>query len=197
VVEAQVPVAAEMSPDLVSLAAGGNDILRRRFDLDVLAEVYDGAIARLVSTGATVVIFTPADPAALPGRRPLLARIEALLTLVHEVAAARGALLVDLWSDEELRDRRMWSVDRLHLSTVGHHRVAAHVLDVLGISPDPGWRTALPPALPDGWIAARRDDLQWARQHLAPWLGRRIRGRSSGDTVAAKRPALDVFAPGA
>jgi len=30
----------------------------------------------------------------------------------------------------------------------------------------------------------------WARTHLAPWVQRRLRGTSSGDTVTAKRPDL-------
>jgi chromosome segregation ATPase len=36
----------------------------------------------------------------------------------------------------------------------------------------------------------RRADLKWARQHLVPWLGRRLRGESSGDGRAPKRPDL-------
>jgi len=30
----------------------------------------------------------------------------------------------------------------------------------------------------------------WVRRHLAPWVGRRMRGRSSGDGRAPKRPEL-------
>ena len=37
------------------------------------------------------------------------------------------------------------------------------------------------------WTAA---NAAWARQHLAPWVQRRLRGESSGDAVIAKRPAL-------
>src|ERR1700757_1646498 len=38
VAEEQVPQAIAMSPDLVSVAAGGNDLLRLRADPDVLAQ---------------------------------------------------------------------------------------------------------------------------------------------------------------
>ena len=37
---------------------------------------------------------------------------------------------------------------------------------------------------------ARREHLQWAREHAAPWVQRRVTGRSSGDAVSAKRPTL-------
>jgi hypothetical protein len=40
-------------------------------------------------------------------------------------------------------------------------------------------------------------DLVWARRHLAPWVGRRLRGASSGDGMACKRPGLaPVVHPG-
>lgn len=35
-----------------------------------------------------------------------------------------------------------------------------------------------------------RDNIQWAREYLVPWIGRRLRGESSGDHVEAKRPDL-------
>ena len=33
-----------------------------------------------------------------------------------------------------------------------------------------------------------RQDLGWAREHLAPWIKRRLTGTSSGDTLQAKYP---------
>jgi hypothetical protein len=33
-------------------------------------------------------------------------------------------------------------------------------------------------------------DARWARVHAAPWLSRRIRGRSSGDGIPPKRPQM-------
>jgi hypothetical protein len=38
------------------------------------------------------------------------------------------------------------------------------------------------------WREARGEDLGWAREHLVPWVLRRLRHQSSGDHVAAKRP---------
>jgi hypothetical protein len=70
------------------------------------------------------------------------------------------------------------------------------VLNVLGVDDAsvlggaPGWwRQPLPPAPP----TRRRDDLaadaQWVREHLLPWVGRRLRGTSSGDGRDAKDAA--------
>ena len=35
----------------------------------------------------------------------------------------------------------------------------------------------------------------WTRDHLGPWLHRRLTGRSSGDGVSPKRPALAPIEP--
>ena len=54
VVAEQVPRAIEMTPDLVSIAAGGNDMLRPRADPDALAEVFDEAVAALLGNSIKV-----------------------------------------------------------------------------------------------------------------------------------------------
>src|SRR6201986_590984 len=62
----QVPAAAAMSPGLVSIAGGGNDVLRPGADPDVLAELFDSAIARLLANGSQVLMFTGFDPVGFP-----------------------------------------------------------------------------------------------------------------------------------
>jgi hypothetical protein len=84
----------------------------------------------------------------------------------------------------------LWSTDRLHLSAAGHRRVAGQVLTALGVGCEEDWLLVPERPLPKPWLAARADDLRWAGRHLAPWIKRRLTGRSSGDTVTAKRPLL-------
>ena len=43
------------------------------------------------------------------------------------------------------------------------------------------------------WREARFEDLHWAREHLAPWVLRRLRHQSSGDGISAKRPSATPF----
>ena len=191
IVDGQVPDALRMHPDLVSFAGGGNDVLRRRFDPSAMLARFDDVIRMLRASGADVVVFRWADLSGrLPGQRIIVPRMQILNRAVGEVADRYGAHLVDLWHDPEFANPRLWGIDRLHLSTAGHHRVAAHVLSALGIEPDPAWLVA--PATPErvGWLRARANDARWAGQHLAPWVKRRLTGRSSGDAVTAKRPTL-------
>lgn len=191
VVAEQVPPAVAMRPDLVSFAAGGNDVLRRSFDGPGMVARFDETVGRLRAIGADVIVFRFADlTVRLPGQRVIAPRVALLNRAVGETASRHGARLVDLSADDEFANPVLWSVDRLHLSTAGHQRVAAHVLAALDVEPDPEWwhPPARPAPLP--WLAARAADLTWAGRHLAPWLKRRITGHSSGDRVTAKRPLL-------
>jgi len=194
IVAEQVPLAMTMRPALVSFAAGGNDVLRRSFDPDALVRRFDDTIAALRGTGADVLLFRFADVTTqLPGKRLILPRVRLLNQAVGEVAARHGARLVDLWRDAEFHNPLLWSDDRLHLSSYGHRRVAAHVLAVLGLEADPAWRESPARPLPRSWPAARAADARWARQHLAPWVKRRMTGKSSGDALTPKRPTLAPF----
>jgi lysophospholipase L1-like esterase len=190
VVSEQVPAAVAMRPDLVSFAAGGNDVLRRNFDPDVLIEKFDKTVSEVRGIGADMVLFRFAG-LRLPAQRLVSARVAALNQAVGETAERHGAKLVDLPSDDAFRNPHLWSIDRLHLSAAGHQRVAAHVLTVLGLAPDPDWLAAPPEHVRAPWLAARGADLAWAGRYLAPWVKRRLTGRSSGDSVTAKRPTLE------
>jgi lysophospholipase L1-like esterase len=186
----QVPRAVEMAPDLVSIAAGGNDILRPGADPDALAETFDGAVTRLRAAGSEVVVFTGFDTQQFPVLRLLRSKIAVYNAHLRAIAQRRQCYLADLWSMGALHDRRAWSADRLHLSAGGHRRVALLVSEVLGVPASENWPDRWPPPVTAGWLSMRRDDVQWMRRHAVPWVGRRLRGVSSGDGLQPKRPGL-------
>ncbi len=146
VADEQVPRAVELRPDLVSLAAGGNDILRPGSDPDVLAQTFDEAVAQLRGAGCQVLLFTGFDPSAFPVIRMLRGKVAAYNMHLRAIAGARDCVLVDLWTMQVLLDRRMWSADRLHLNTEGHRRVALFVAETAGVPvPVPAdWRAPVP-----------------------------------------------------
>jgi lysophospholipase L1-like esterase len=209
IVADQVPAAAAMSPGLVSIAGGGNDILRPGADPDVLAELFDSAIARLRATGSQVLMFTGFDPVGFPVLKLLRGRIGTYNMHLRAIADTHDCYLVDLWSMRFLRSPGAWSQDRLHLTGQSHQRVALRACEVLGVPVTDDWRAPLatdPPQAPvlastgdavsmATWMAARREDALWAKEYLAPWINRRLHGTSSGDSLSAKRPALEAVAP--
>lgn len=203
VVAEQVPMVEAFAPTITTFHAGPNDVLRRGTDLPDLYRRYDEAVARVSASSDRVLLFTSIGRAGGTGRvaQALADRFEAFNSNVREVAARHGADVVDVGRVPALTDRRLWHEDRLHLNAEGHTRVAAAVLEVLGIDdPDllrgePGWwRAPLPPAP----ASRRRDDFAadaaWVRTHLLPWVARRLRGTSSGDGREPKDAAPHVVA---
>lgn len=197
VLDEQLPAALAMEPDLVSLSAGGNDLIRPSADVAAIAARTDAATARLRAAGADVLLVTGFDPAVAPLLRMTRGRVADHNQRLWATAVRHGARVVDLWSFAPLQDARVWGEDRLHLATEGHERVArlalATLLDELPDGVDPGplpaWAQPLPPEpAGHGAAAAARADARWARHHLAPWVGRRLTGRSSGDGRSPKRP---------
>jgi lysophospholipase L1-like esterase len=192
VVKEQVKPGLALKPDLISFAAGGNDVLRRQCDPPALMKRYDKLIKRLRATRADVVVFRFANLLKrLPGNKMIGPRVHYVNDHVGETAQRYGARLVDLWADDEFDNPAMWSVDRLHLSTAGHLRTAAHVLTALDVEPDPLWWKVPPWPAAKSWPRARADDVVWAGRHLLPWIQRRLTGKSSGDGRTAKRPGFD------
>lgn len=183
----QVDAALELNPDLISVSAGGNDIIRPGTDPDDIAERFEDMIARLSSKGATVVMFNGPDI----GMTPVLRRMRGKVAIYNEnlraVAYRHDAIVADMWALRELSDPRMWAPDRLHFSAVGHHTISRMVLDALNVENDlePFKPEPLPPT---SWRQARVEDVGWAREHLVPWVLRRIRHESSGDDISPKRP---------
>lgn len=190
VIDEQVPEAIRLGPDLVSIAAGGNDLLRPRADPDALAASFGRAVASLRSAGSTVMLFTGFDPGGFPLIRMIRGKVAAYNAQLRLVAQRHDCLHVDLWSMRVLADSRMWCADRLHLSPDGHRRVALRACEVAGVPVAEDWRAPLPAAAAPDWLTARQHDLTWARTYAAPWLSRRFRRVSSGDGRAAKRPDL-------
>jgi lysophospholipase L1-like esterase len=187
ILDEQVDAALELRPDLISISAGGNDIIRPGTDPDDVAARLDGGIARLRQNGATVVMFNGPDI----GGTPVLGRIRGKVAIynenLHTVAKRHDAIVADMWALRELADPRMWAPDRLHFSPVGHQTIAGMVLDALNVPHDLAPFEAEP--LPkQSWRQARIEDIGWAREHFAPWILRRIRHESSGDGRVPKRP---------
>ena len=188
ILDEQLAPALELKPDLLTIQGGGNDLLHVRVDIDALVASIDEAVAKANAIGSRVVLFTHGTPAAGPFRT-LRGRVAIFNELLREVVDTRDAVLVDNWRLREAQDPRYWDVDRIHLSPFGHRLAALHVLDSLGIRHDDD-----PLVLPEATDLTTRErllaEVDWARTFAGPWIYRRLRGRSLGDGITAKRPVL-------
>jgi len=183
----QVDAALELKPDLISVSAGGNDLIRPGTDPDDVSGRFESMVERLRRDGATVLMFNGPDI----GMTPVLNRVRGKIAIYNEnlrsIAQRHDAIVADMWSLRELADPRMWAPDRLHFSPIGHNTIAAMVLDALAVEHqlEPFHPEPLPPVR---WRQARAEDLGWAREYFVPWVLRRVRHQSSGDHVVPKRP---------
>ncbi len=185
VIAEQVDPAIALAPDLVTVYAGANDILRPKVDLDTLAAAYDAALGRLAATGARLLVWTAFDPGGSATYRLLRGRFALYNELVRESADRHGATILDYWRLREYRDWRLWDEDRMHMGPAGHQRMAIEVLDTLGVDHD-----LEPLPLVDlaagSRVDALRTNAEWLRTSAAPWVHRRVTGRSSGDGLSPR-----------
>lgn len=211
ILDDQLPRALELQPALLTLNGGGNDIMRPRVSVAMIAQRIVDTAVRVREAGIQPVIVSGGDPTAhLPLGRALQRRGDELADRVRAGLESEGVLFVDNWSDARLRPLENWSIDKLHLNARGHALAAANVLAALGIA------VAAPPGAPDAPgvdahspLAASHstgdgsafDDLarprtaEYWRSYVLPWIGRRLTGRSSGDHREPKLPSLTAFGP--
>ena len=182
----QVPVALSLRPDLVSVAAGGNDMLRPGADPDSLAEAFDEMIVALLQAGCPVLMFTGFDP-RFPVLRLIRGKVAAFNMHLRAIADRHHCHVVDLWSMNVLRDPRAWSADRLHLTADGHRRVALRACEVLGVPVDEDWRDPWPRP----WITSRAGSPRagWTPAGPAPMPHRgSAAGSAAAPPATASRP---------
>lgn len=187
ILDGQLEPALDLKPDLISISAGGNDLIRPGSDPDALAERLDVAVGRMSAAGATVLLFNGPDIRDTPVLGMVRGRVAIYNENLRTIAARHDAVVADMWSLRELRGSQMWADDRLHFAPLGHHTIAIMALNTLNVPHS--LVPALPKPLPtQKWQAARAEDLVWAREFLMPWVLRRLRHQSSGDGIFAKRP---------
>jgi len=187
IVDEQIEPALALHPDLITISAGGNDVIRPGTDPDDIAARFEVGIRRLRADDATVAIFTGVDTNFTPVFRGIRGKVAIYNENLRVIAERYDCIVVDQWGLKAIQDPRMWAPDRLHLNPLGHHEIARRVLEALNVDNDlqPGEPEPLPRT---SWRQARSEDLVWARVHLVPWVIRRITHRSSGDGIAPKRP---------
>lgn len=183
IVEEQLEPALALGPTHLSFNGGGNDMLRPRTDVEHIADTFSRVLRRCDEEGVTLILLSGANPAGqLPLGSLIQRRGDELSAAVLRRTAGRTDVITALnWPDRELSTGAYWSEDRLHMNANGHHRVAARVLHGLGYEPPAQW-----------WAPAERvagaSGLAYYRQHVGPWVRRRITRTSSGDGRTPKYP---------
>ncbi|MFG1680429.1 SGNH/GDSL hydrolase family protein [Nonomuraea sp. NPDC049269] len=188
----QLGPALKLRPDLATVMAGMNDLIRPGFDAAAVASALEEMFEQLTASGACVVTVTFPDIGKIaPLARRLLPRVIDLNARIRAAGARHGVIVVDTFPHSFTTDPRMWTSDRLHASPLGHARIAAAIAHAIGLpGSDDTWSVPLTPVpRRAGWRVAGAE-VRWVATFAGPWIYRRLRGRSSGDGRVAKRPEL-------
>lgn len=186
--DTQVEAALALEPDYVSLTAGMNDLLRPRFEPDALRRSLIEIVAPFTAKGVRVAVVPIPDISRVSPVAPLIARRRLALNAIYQHLTEHHGMLPPAETEGTVfEDPRAWDTDRLHLSPLGHERLARAAADVFGLPDSAGWGE-----VPKGEAPGRslRTEVTWWRTYVAPWVGRRLTGRSSGDGITAKQPEL-------
>lgn len=175
---------------LVSFHAGVNDVIRPKYNPNLVLPLYAEAARKVAASGATVMLFTVLEDNGKEGRlaESWKARFRDFNENVRAVADEIGAILCDINAEPAFKDPRFLASDRLHLNPMGHDRVAQAVLESIELPFDPSWRRPLAPIEPKSTFVQSGTTVLWFITFALPWMWRRARGNSSGDGRTCKYP---------
>jgi hypothetical protein len=181
-----------MRPDLVTICIGMNDVTRPGRSFGAALADLDAVYATLATSGATVVTTVfPDITAILPVGRLVAGRVRWINRLTRTAAREYGFRVVDLFHAQSMRDHDTWSADRVHGSAKGHRLFAAAAAEALGLpGSDHSWAVAGAGAAPPSFRSRTASQMSWTRTMLFPHLWGTLRGVSSGDRLAPRRPLL-------
>ncbi|WTW92436.1 SGNH/GDSL hydrolase family protein [Streptomycetaceae bacterium NBC_01309] len=134
---AQLEPGLAFDPDLAVVVAGGNDLLRGRFDIEPVAAHIEAMVAAFAATGADVVTLGLYDCTGSPYipdefRGPMAERIRELNNRTWEIARAHGAVHIDCTNHPGSKDPAIYGSDGLHGNRRGHSFTAAVALRAIG-----------------------------------------------------------------
>jgi lysophospholipase L1-like esterase len=133
--ETQLAPALTMCPDLVSVIAGGNDVMGLGWDAGRVRDDLSTMIGALVARGALVITGTVPDFTAVArgerSRQRLRARLEECNAMIRDLSRRHDTILVDFWARSQPYGRTIWSADNIHPNAYGHLLIARDIAGAL------------------------------------------------------------------
>jgi lysophospholipase L1-like esterase len=125
----QLPAVLAFRPHIALVCIGTNDVLRGDFSIEEIRGAVEEISKSVVALGSLVVILGLPDPLrTAPGplvlRRILSTRVLALNEMLLEIAEDGYAIFIPTWESKIAHERKMWHVDRMHPSAIGHQHIA-------------------------------------------------------------------------
>ena len=174
VLEDQLPRALMFKPDIAAVIVGGNDALRNGFDPNKLHQNLRATISELKRSGAEVLLLQLHDPTQIVPLPKLLAqvlsrRINAVNRVIHSIGREFNAQILLTRSIQDIYERRVWHMDRMHPSKYGHQIMATHFREILLRR---NWKID-PIAIEETPATSKKASIAWMLRNGTPWFFKR------------------------
>jgi lysophospholipase L1-like esterase len=174
VLEDQLPRALMFKPDIAAVIVGGNDALRNGFDPNKLHQNLRATISELKRSGAEVLLLQLHDPTQIVPLPKLLAqvlsrRINAVNRVIHSIGREFNAQILLTRSIQDIYERRVWHIDRMHPSKYGHQIMATHFREILLRR---NWKID-PIAIEETPATSKKASIIWMLRNGTPWFFKR------------------------
>jgi lysophospholipase L1-like esterase len=174
VLEDQLPKALVFKPDIAAVIVGGNDALRNGFDPSKLHQNLRATISELKKSGAEVLLLQLHDPTRIVPLPKLLAqvlsrRVNAVNRVIHSVGREFNAQILMTRSIQDIYERKVWHIDRMHPSKYGHQIMATHFREILLRR---NWKID-PIAIEETPVTSKKSSIIWMLRNGAPWFFKR------------------------
>lgn len=134
----QLEKALTFNPDLVSLIAGANDVLKGRWNHYAYKEDMKCMIDTLSETGADIMIanlpdFTVRLPFSTEKKQVLKEQLLEANEVILSLSREHQLHHIDFWNHQLVNDNTLWSKDFIHPNSKGYVKVAELIFSSLPV----------------------------------------------------------------
>jgi lysophospholipase L1-like esterase len=132
----QLERALALQPDLVSLIAGANDVLKGRWNRNEYKNDMELMVDTLSKSGATIIIaslpdFTVRMPLSFEQKQLLKEQLLEANKVIHSLSSEYNLYHIDFWNHPFANDNTLWSKDLIHPNSRGYRKIAEVIFNSL------------------------------------------------------------------
>jgi len=170
----QLDLALSIKPKVAIFIIGGNDVLRNNFNPKEMYMHLADVTMRLQAIGCDVYGMNLHDPSRiipLPKvlKKVLQRRVFAVNKVYTTLVERYNLKLLDISKIEEVYDKQMWHVDRMHPNKIGHQKLASYFANLLRAN-----KYQIHPIYVESPTSASKvDNWMWMIKKGTPWFAKR------------------------
>lgn len=132
----QLETALSMNPDIVSIMAGGNDFIQRKWNAKSYREIMDKMISKFTENGIIVITSNFPDLTQIykfPFYLLPIAKyqLKTCNKILDELATKYNTVHIDFWNNPISKEIIYWSNDRIHPNSHGYKVIGDLIISEL------------------------------------------------------------------